>query len=81
MAKLIFENWKFPGIDGYPADGEWCLCLFGEGREVPDIFVGAYSEEDKNFYVNFGLGGFSLSREDVAAWTSIQDHDWEVDHE
>lgn len=77
MPKLIFDDWKLPEVDGWPDDGEWCVVLFGEDDEPPEVFVGGYDEERKRFYANFGLGGAVLDQEDAVVWISIRDHRWE----
>ena len=77
MPRLVFDEWRTPEADGWPPDNEWCLVIWGENHEPPNVFVGGYSEENKNFYANFGLGGAVLDREHVMAWTLLDRHRWE----
>ena len=73
--ELVFSSFKNPTVDGWPPDGEWALCLFGDGQK-PEIFVGGYDKERHIFYANYGLGGAVLDQEDVAAWCLLYDYQW-----
>ena len=76
MPELTFSSWKLPTRDGWPPDGEWCVCLFGEGKKKPEIFVGGFDQERRNFYANYGMGGAVLDQEDVAAWCLLYEYQW-----
>lgn len=73
MPQMIFDQWRMFQYNEYPEDGEWCVCLFGEGKKPPEVFVGGYDEERKLFYANFGLGGAILDQDDCGAWMPIRE--------
>lgn len=69
--KINPEDWKMVSEDGYPENMSECIALFKMDDGTTHFMIGAYSEENKNFYVNHGWGGMVLEQEDVYAWYPI----------
>ena len=77
LPKLVYDDWKTPEADGWPPDWEWCMVMWLDHNNQPEVFVGSYNEDKKAFYANFGLGGAVLDLEDVVAWMPLHDRRWE----
>lgn len=65
---LSVDKWNLVSEKGLPKDGEWCFLVWKSSTGEIDWSVGGYSESEKTFYVNFGLGGLVLDAELVLAW-------------
>ena len=75
--KLVFENWKYPNVDVMPEDGDLCIVLWKSHDEKPNIFVGGYYSDRKEFWNNWGLGGAVLNEEDIVCWKLLDDYKFE----
>lgn len=69
--KINPEDWRMVSEDGYPEDMTECIALF-KMEDGIHYMIGAYSEDEKNFFVDYGYGGMSLDRKDVFAWAPIE---------
>lgn len=78
MPKLAIANWKWVAIDGLPTEDWWCLIMWRNHKGKMNVHVGSYYEKDKQFYVNFGLGGSVLEQDSVVGWVSFDDLKWNV---
>lgn len=67
--EVLFKEFNFISEKGLPSNHTICIIIFG--KENKDYFIGQYSEENHNFYVNFGDGGFVVNETDVIAWKEL----------
>lgn len=70
--KINPKDWKKVSEEGYPEDMTECIALFKMDDGTTHFMIGAYSEDNKNFYVDYGYGGMSIEQKDVYAWCSIE---------
>lgn len=69
---IPIKNFNITSKKGLPKDGEICFIVFQTGDEY-SWHIGGYDKKNQNFYVNFGLGGFSIEEDKVLAWKKIDD--------
>lgn len=71
--KLSIENWKTVEEHGMPEDMDWCFVAWKDSKGDIEWSTGGYSEDEKQFYANYGLGGLVLDEKNVIAWCSFDD--------
>lgn len=64
---------------GLPEDCELCFVIYkdDDSENGYDYFIGGYSSDEKQFYMNFGFGGMCLEEDNVIAWVPLLDSDKE----
>jgi hypothetical protein len=69
--KLNVDNWNIVSEKGLPTDGEFCFLVWKSSDGEYNWSVGGYNKNEKEFYVDFGLGGLVLEEKNVIAWAEF----------
>lgn len=65
------KDWNLVAEKGLPKDGEWCFVIYKTDTSY-DYSIGGYSEDEHQFYANFGYGGLVLDADSVIAWALFE---------
>lgn len=69
--EVIIKDFNLVEQAGYPEDVDFCYFIWKDSDGGYNFGVGGYSEEECQFYADFGFGGLVYDAKDIVAWKLI----------